>query len=166
MSINTWEQEKATILSAYQMQYVVITTLLGLVVVVAGFLIGAILTMIVREKTRDIGILKCLGASNFGVAWIFLLYAAAVSSVGAILGLLLGKYFIYRIDAIEAFLSRQLGIEVFDRKIYLFDHIPRYEDPWLQAAVVGGAIVCAVVCSLIAAWRAAQLQPVEALRYE
>jgi lipoprotein-releasing system permease protein len=166
MSINTWEQEKATILSAYQMQYVVITILLGLVVLVAGFLIGAILTMIVREKTRDIGIMKCLGASNFGVAWIFLLYAVTVSSVGAILGLLLGKLFIANIDAIEVFISKQLGIEVFDRKIYLFDHIPRYEDPWLQTAVVAGAILCAVACSLIAAWRAARLQPVEALRYE
>lgn len=166
VTIRTWEQEKATTLSIYQMQFVMTMILLSLVMLVAGFLIGAILTMIVKEKTRDIGILKCLGASNVGVAQIFLFYAVMVSSVGALLGLLAGKYFIFKIDTIEAFLSRVLGIDVFPRAGYFFDSIPRYEDPWLQALVVAGAIFWAVLCGTIAAWRASRLQPVEALRYE
>lgn len=164
--IHTWEEEKATVLSVYQMQFGITVILLCMVMLVAGFLIGAVLTMIVKEKTRDIGILKCLGASNFGVAQIFLSYAVMVSSVGALLGLAVGKLFIFKIDAIEVFVSRTLGIDVFPRQVYIFDHIPRYEDPWLQGMVVLGAILWAVLCSIIAAWRASRLQPVEALRYE
>lgn len=166
MVFNTWEQRRSAVLDVYNMQFVMMIIIVGLIVIVAAFLIGAVLTMIVKEKTRDIGILKCLGASNLGVAQIFLYYAAVVSGTGAIMGLVLGKLFIFHIDAIEAFVSRQLGINFFDRQAYYFDRIPRFEDPWHQALVVVGAVGCAVLCSIVAAYRAARLQPVEALRYE
>jgi lipoprotein-releasing system permease protein len=166
MAFSTWEQQRSAILDVYNMQLVGMIIIVGLIVIVAAFLIGAVLTMIVKEKTRDIGILKCLGASNVGVAQIFLCYAAIVSGTGALLGLVLGKLFIFHIDAIEAFVSRRLGINVFSREAYYFDQIPRFENPWHQAIAVVGAIACAVLCSMVAAYRAARLQPVEALRYE
>jgi len=166
VTFQTWEQRQAMILGMVEVQRTLMIILLGLIVVVAGFLIGAILTMIVKEKTRDIGILKSLGASDLGAAQIFLWYAGLVSGVGALAGLAGGKIFIFYIDGIEQFVSRHLGFDVFPRELYYFDRIPRYEDPLYTAVVVVGAILWAVLCSGAAAWRAARLQPVEALRYE
>ena len=166
MSFMTWEEQKATLLGVVNMERALMIILLGLILIVAGFLIGAVLTMIVKEKTRDIGIMKSLGASNFGVAQIFLYYGALVSGVGALLGLVAGKVFIHYIDGIEAFASSRLGFKVFPREAYYFDKIPRYEDPMLMALVVVGAVAWAVLCSTVAAYRALRLQPVEALRYE
>lgn len=166
LTFETWEERQADMLSAVNMQLVALIMVIGLIILVAGFLIGAVLTMIVREKTRDIGIMKSLGASDWGVAQIFLAYAASVSGLGALLGLAAAKIFIFYIDTIERFLSRTFGFDVFPRKVYYIDRIPRYEDPWHIATVVVGAVVCAVLCSTVAAWRAAWLQPVEALRYE
>jgi lipoprotein-releasing system permease protein len=165
-SMLTWEDRQATILQVVNTERTLMIILLGLVIVIAGFLIGAILTMIVKEKTRDIGILKSLGASNVGAAQIFLLYAALVSTVGALLGLLAALVFIDHIDGIRELVSRTLGFEVFSPEAYYFDKIPRYVDPWFTAAAVAGAVVWAVLCSAIAAYRAARLQPVEALRHE
>jgi len=148
------------------MERTLMVMVVGLVVLVAAFLIGAMLSMIVKEKTRDIGILKSLGASNFGVAQIFLLYGLIVSTAGALLGLAAGLVFTDNIDAIERWLSAMLDREIFARGVYYFDGIPTHVDQFHTAAVVIGAILMAVLCSAVAAYRAARLQPVEALRYE
>ncbi len=166
MSVQTWESRQATILSVIEVQRTLMIILLGLIILVAGFMIGAILAMIVKEKTRDIGILKSLGASSGGVARIFIGYAAATSGLGSLAGLVAGLVFIHNIDAIEAWLSRVLGFNVFPRDAYYLDHIPRLVDPWQTALVAVSAVVLAVLCSSVAAWRAARLTPVEALRYE
>jgi len=166
LSFLTWEQKKASVLAAWNMQWAIMVIIIGLIVFVAGFLIGAVLAMIVKEKTRDIGILKSLGASNIGVARIFLTYAAVVSAVGAMLGYVSARIFVYYIDSIEVFVADVMNIEVFSRKVYYFDRIPRYEDPWQAAVVVACTILWAVLCTTVAAWKAARLQPVEALRYE
>ena len=166
LSFLTWEERRADILGAVNMEWAIMVIMLGLIVIVAGFLIGAVLAMIVKEKTRDIGILKSLGASSGGVARIFLAYAAVVSAAGAMLGYASARIFVYYIDSIEAFVSNVMDIEVFSRKVYYFDRIPRHEDPWEAAVVVACTILWAVLCATVAAWKAARLQPVEALRYE
>ncbi len=166
LTIQTWEQRQATILGVLEMERTLMVMVVGLAVLVASFLIGAMLSMIVKEKTRDIGILKSLGASNFGVAQIFLLYGLIVSTVGSLLGLLAGLVITWNIDAIEKQLSKWVGREIFPREVYYFDHVPSDVDPFYTAAVVIGAILIAVLCSVAAAYRAARLQPVEALRYE
>jgi lipoprotein-releasing system permease protein len=166
MNIQTWERRQATILSVIEVQRTLMIILLGLIILVAGFMIGAILAMIVKEKTRDIGILKSLGASSSGVARIFIGYAAATSGVGSLAGLAAGLAFVHYIDAIEAWASQVLGFNVFPRDAYYLDHIPRLVDPRQTALVAVSAVVLAVLCSTVAAWRAARLPPVEALRYE
>jgi lipoprotein-releasing system permease protein len=166
MTFLTWEQRQATALGAVEVQRTLMVILLALIVLVAGFLIGAVLSMIVKEKTRDIGILKSLGASNFGVAQIFLFYGGFVSSVGALLGLAAGLTIIHYLDPIEAWVSKTVGFNLFPREVFYFDHIPRDVDPLNTTLVVVSAIALAVLCSTVAAWRAARLPPVEALRYE
>ncbi len=166
LTFSTWEEKQAMILGVVQMQRNLMIILLGLIILVAGFLIGATLSMIVKEKTRDIGIMKSLGASDTGVAGIFLLYGFIIGAVGSVLGLVAGLVFVARIDRIADFLSSLLGYPVFPPQAYGFDRIPRDVDPVANATVVIGAILVAVCCSAVAAWRASRMQPVEALRYE
>ena len=166
LSFQTWEQRQADLLGVVEMERTMMLLIVGLVTLVAAFLIGAMLSMIVKEKTRDIGILKSLGASNFGTAQIFLLYGLIVSTVGSGLGLVAGLVFVDHIDAIEQELSALIGREIVPKGVYYFDSIPTYVDPFYTTAVVVGAILIAVLCSIVAAYRAAKLRPVEALRYE
>ncbi len=143
-----------------------LNVLLFLIIGVAGFGILAIFTMIVAEKTRDIGILKALGASNGGVMKIFLGYGLLLGVIGAALGTGLGLEFTININAIEQFLGRITGQDLFDRSIYYFDKIPTYIQPMTVWLVNAGALAIAVLASVIPALRAALLHPVRALRYE
>jgi len=166
LSFLTWEERQANIIGAYEMQRTVMLLIMGLIILIAGFLIGATLSMIVKEKTRDIGILKSLGASNFGVAQIFVLYAVVVSGTASLLGLVAGLIFTWNINPIERQCSAWLGRDIFDRRTFYFDTIPTDVDPLYTTLIVVGAVALAAACSLFAAYRAARLQPVEALRYE
>jgi lipoprotein-releasing system permease protein len=140
--------------------------LLFLIIAVAGFGILAIFFMIVVEKTRDIGILKALGASSRGVLAIFLSYGLSLGMVGSGVGAVAGLLFVHYINEIEALISWLTGHKVFDDRIYYFKSIPTYVDPWMVAWVASGAMLIAVLASILPARRAAALHPVEALRYE
>lgn len=122
--------------------------------------------MIVAEKTRDIGILKSLGASNLGVMSIFLSYGLLLGIAGSVFGSSLGLAFTHNINAIEKKLSYVTGHEVFDRSIYYFNEIPTHVDLWSVLFVNLGAVGIAVLFSVLPALRAAMLHPVRALRFE
>ena len=136
------------------------------VIAVAGFGILAIFFMIVVEKTRDIGILKSLGASSSGVMSIFLSYGLALGVVGSGVGVVMGLLFVHYINEVELFLTFITGRKVFDETIYYFSSIPTYVNPWMVFWVATGAMTIAVLASVLPARRAARLHPVEALRYE
>jgi lipoprotein-releasing system permease protein len=140
--------------------------LLFLIIAVAGFGILATFFMIVVEKTRDIGVLKSLGAPSSGVASIFLGYGLLLGAVGSGVGVIGGLLFVHYINQIADGLEMLTGGEVFDPTIYYFDRIPTIVDPFSIAMVMIGAIAIAVLASVLPAMRAARLHPVEALRYE
>jgi lipoprotein-releasing system permease protein len=133
---------------------------------VAGFGILAIFFMIVAEKTRDIGILKALGASNLGVMKIFLSYGLLLGAVGAGLGTALGLSLTININEVEHFLSKVTGSEIFPRQVYYFDSIPTDIQSWSVVLVNVGALAIAIFASVLPSLRAALLHPVRALRYE
>ena len=135
-------------------------TLIELLVVLAIF------TMIVVEKTRDIGILKALGASNSGVMNIFLGYGLLLGLVGAALGTGLGLAFTRNINGVEKFLAWLTGSDIFPRDVYYFDRIPTDVQGWNVFLINVGAVAIAVLFSVLPALRAAWLHPVRALRYE
>src|SRR5205814_1740742 len=126
----------------------------------------AIFSMIVVEKTKDIGILKALGASNGGVMKIFLGYGLLLGLVGALLGSGLGLAITLYINEIEHVLARLTGQEIFPRDVYYFKEIPTHVNVWSVVLVNLGAVAIAVVFSILPALRAALLHPVRALRYE
>jgi lipoprotein-releasing system permease protein len=164
--IYTWEQKRAPILQAVEVESAILNVLLFLIIAVAGFGILAIFYMIVVEKTRDIGVLKALGASSRGVMAIFLSYGLSLGVVGSGVGVVIGLTFVYYINEIEALLSKITGKKVFDETIYYFDSIPTLVSPLMVFWVALGAMTIAVLASVLPARRAACLDPVQALRYE
>lgn len=165
-SISTWRDKQGVLLAAVQMETAILNVLLFLIIAVAGFGILAIFFMIVVEKTRDIGILKSLGASGRGIMGIFLGYGLSLGMVGAGAGLLLGLAFVANINKIAELLSWISGHEVFDPRIYYFYKIPTLVSPFTVTWITLGAMGIAVLASVLPARRAARLHPVEALRYE
>jgi lipoprotein-releasing system permease protein len=166
IQVTTWEDKQGSLLAAIAIEKGLLNVLLFLIIAVAGFGILAIFSMIVTEKTRDIGILKALGASNAGVLLIFLGYGLLLGLVGAGLGTGLGLTLTTYINEIEKVLTRVTGQEIFDRRVYYFDEIPTHIQPGSVLAVNLGSLVIAVFFSVLPALRAALLHPVRALRYE
>jgi lipoprotein-releasing system permease protein len=166
LDVQTWEDKQSALLAAIGIEKGILNVLLFLIIAVAGFGILAIFSMIVVEKTRDIGILKALGASNWGVMKIFLGYGLLLGVVGAGLGTAMGLTFTIYINQVEHLLTHLTGQEIFPRDIYYFNEIPTDIQPWVVVLVNAGAVGIAVLFSVLPALRAAMLHPVRALRYE
>jgi lipoprotein-releasing system permease protein len=165
-NIQTWQDSQRPLLSAIQMELTILNILLFLIIAVAGFGILATFFMIVVEKTRDIGILKALGAPSHGVMSIFLGYGVSLGAVGTGVGIVLGLVFVAYINQIADVVGWLTGQKVFDPAIYYFSEIPTIISPYMVVLVALGAILIAVLASVLPALRAARLHPVEALRYE
>ncbi len=162
----TWEERQADFLSAVEHEKSLLVILFAIISVVAIFLIFCIFFMIVVEKTRDIGIIKSVGATGSGVMAIFLGYGLAIGIVGAGGGLLLGYLIIHNINQLHAWMSEHLGVTVWNAKTYVFDTIPNTMDTRDVVVIVSVAILSAVAGALVPAIRAARMNPVEALRWE
>jgi lipoprotein-releasing system permease protein len=165
-AVSTWRDKQGALLQAVNMETAILNVLLFLIIAVAGFGILAIFLMIVVEKTKDIGVLKSLGASGTGIMGIFLGYGLSLGVVGSGVGMVMGLLVIRYINQIADVLSWVTGQRVFDPSIYYFYRIPAIVDPKTIAWIVLGALAIAVLASILPAVRAARLHPVEALRYE
>ncbi|RPI76712.1 MAG: ABC transporter permease, partial [Planctomycetaceae bacterium] len=164
--VSTWEKKQGPLLAAVEVESAILNVLLFLIIAVAGFGILAIFYMIVVEKTRDIGILKSLGASSRGVMTIFLSYGLSLGVVGSGVGVATGLLFVRYINEIEKLLTWITGRKVFDETIYYFPAIPTKTYPMMVLWVAVGAVTIAVLASVLPARRAAGLHPVRALRQE
>lgn len=164
--IQTWEEKQAMHIGALVKERNLVTIMFAIISVVAVFLVFCIFFMIVVEKTKDIGIIKGVGGTSGGVATIFLWYGAAIGIVGAILGAVGGVLFVRNINEIHDWLAKNLGWQVWDPKVYIFDRIPDQVDYSTVAFVCLFAVGSAILGALLPAIKAARMNPVEALRYE
>jgi len=122
--------------------------------------------MMVKDKGRDIAILRTMGATRGMIMRIFLLAGMAVGIIGTIAGFALGLAFSLNIDTVKGWLESLTGSELFAAEIYFLSTLPAKVDPMEVSSVVGMALGLCFVATLYPAWRAARLDPVEALRYE
>ena len=142
---------------------------LGLLVFIsmtAAFLVCAIFWAMVSEKTRDIGVLRAIGASRGGVAWLFLRYGLAIGIVGSIAGGILAYTIVTNINPIHDWMGSALGLTIWDPSVYYFSEIPNKVNPERAAIVLIGGVVFSVFGALLPAIRAAWMDPVRALRFE
>lgn len=164
--VSTWERSQATFIGAVKKETALVLFLLMGISLVAVFLILAIFWSMVSEKTKDIGILRAVGGTRFGVAWLWLRYGLAIGVVGAAAGGLLAYTIITNINPIHEWMGQALGLVIWDPNVYYFSEIPNKVEPDKAAIVLACALIFSVAGALIPALRAAYMDPVRALRFE
>ena len=164
--LTDWRQRNRTFFSALQVERNVMFLILTLIVVVAALNIISGLIMLVKDKGRDIAILRTMGASRGAVMRIFLMTGAAIGVTGTIAGVLLGVVVCLNVESIRQFFSWLSGTTIFNPELYFLSQLPAKMDFWETMTVIGMALILSFLATLFPAWRAAKLDPVEALRYE
>jgi lipoprotein-releasing system permease protein len=165
-TVRTWQDLNPALFGALKVEKTVMFIILTLIIVVAALNILSMLIMIVMEKTKDIGILRALGATRGSIAALFLSQGCFIGLVGIGLGLAAGVATTRNLDAIAQWLERTFGVSVFPPTIYYLDHIPARIDAADVAGIAAATFVLTVLAGTYAAARAAALAPVDALRYE
>lgn len=165
-SLVDWRLLNSSLVNALQVERNVMFLILTLIILVAAFNIISSLIMLVKEKGRDIAILRTMGATRGMILRIFFLSGASVGVVGTIAGSILGIAFALNIEEIRQFLQSLTGTELFSAEIYFLSQLPAEIDWGEVAQVVAMALGLSFAATIFPAWRAARLDPVEALRYE
>jgi len=161
-----WQQSNAAFFGAIQTERNVMFMILSLIIVVAAFNVLSGQTMLVKDKGRDIAILRTMGATRGMVMRIFFLTGASIGVVGTAFGFALGLAFAENIESIRQVLQTMTGTKLFPDEIYFLSRLPAEVDPAEVVLIVGLALALSFLAPLYPAWRAARLDPVEALRYE
>jgi lipoprotein-releasing system permease protein len=162
----TWRDTQSTFFDAVQVERNVMFLILTLIILVAALNIISGLYMLVKDKSADIAILRTMGATRGAVMRIFLITGMSIGVTGTFLGFLIGVLFCQNIETIRQLLMKITGANLFNPEIYFLSHMPAEMAPGEVAAVVTMALVLSFLATLYPAWRAARLDPVEALRYE
>lgn len=166
MVMTDWRQRNKTFFDALKVERNVMFIILTMIVLVAALNIISGLIMLVKDKGRDIAILRTMGATSGAVMRIFLITGASIGIVGTIAGFLLGLLLAKNIEAIRQFLNKLMSANIFPSELYFLSKLPAIVDPGDVAMVVGMTLSLSVLATIYPSWRAAKLDPVEALRYE
>ncbi|MGC1465342.1 MAG: lipoprotein-releasing ABC transporter permease subunit [Pseudolabrys sp.] len=161
-----WRQRNATFFNALQVERNVMFLILTLIVLVAALNIVSGLIMLVKDKGPDIAILRTMGATQGSIMRVFLITGAAIGVVGTVVGFAIGVVVCINIESIRQFLSWLTSTELFSPELYFLSKLPADMDTGETTAVVVMALSLSLLATLYPSWRAARLDPVEALRYE
>ncbi|AMS41874.1 MULTISPECIES: lipoprotein-releasing ABC transporter permease subunit [Aminobacter] len=164
--LTDWRERNQTFFSALQVQRNVMFMILTLIVLVAALNIISGLIMLVKDKGHDIAILRTMGATRGAVMRIFLMTGAAIGMTGTLAGVMLGVVICLNVERIRQFFSWLSGTVLFNPELYFLSQLPAKMDVGETISVVLMALVLSFLATLVPAWRAAALDPVEALRYE
>jgi lipoprotein-releasing system permease protein len=161
-----WQEMNSSLFGALQVERNVMFMILMLIILVAALNIISGLIMLVKDKSGDIAILRTMGASQGAIMRVFFIAGSSIGFVGTLAGVILGVVFCANIESIRQFLSSLTGTELFSPEIYFLSQMPAKIDPGEVIFVVSMALGLAFLATLYPSWRAARLDPVEALRYE
>ncbi len=161
-----WRERNRTFFDALNVERNVMFVILTLIVLVAALNIISGLIMLVKDKSHDIAILRTMGATRGAIMRIFLITGASIGTCGTFAGFLLGLAVADNVEPIRRLLNRLLNANFFPAELYFLSRLPAVVDPRDVAAVVGMTLILSILATIYPSWRAARLDPVEALRYE
>ena len=166
LRVSTWKDRNRTMIGAIEKEIALTLVLFGIISVTAVFLVLAIFWAMVSEKTKDIGVLRAIGASRSGVAGLWLAYGLAIGIVGSLLGGVAAILIVNNINPIHEWLGRRFDLVVWDPAVYYFTTIPHHIDPTRATIVLVGGVLSSVFGAFIPALKAARMDPVRSLRFE
>ncbi len=166
MILNSWQERNQTFFSALQVERVVMFTILSMIILVAAFNIISSLIMLVKDKSADIAVLRTMGATRGSIMRIFSITGTAIGFIGTLVGFVIGLVVAANAETIRASISNFLGVALFPPEVFFLSSLPSRVDPVEVTVVVSLALCLSFLATLYPAWRAAQYDPVEALRYE
>ncbi|HJQ15845.1 MAG TPA: lipoprotein-releasing ABC transporter permease subunit [Allosphingosinicella sp.] len=164
--VTDWRQMNSSLFEALQVERVAMFVILSIIILVAAFNICSSLIMLVRAKTRDIAILRTMGASRRGVMKVFMTVGLTIGTVGTLAGLLLGAISLFFRQAVLDFIQTLTGQNLWDPSIRFLTELPSRTDPFEVLAIVAMALGLSFLFTLYPAWKAAGTDPVQVLRYD
>ena len=164
--ITDWRQMNSALFQALEVERVAMFVVLSLIVLVAVFNILSSLIMLVRAKTRDIAILRTMGASRRGMMKVFMTVGVTIGSLGIVLGIIIGAIFLFFRQAVVDFIQLITGQNLWDPSVRFLSELPSKTDPFEVTAIILIALILSFLATLYPAWKAASTDPVQVLRYE
>ena len=161
-----WMEMNRNLFSALRLEKIAMFIILVLIVLVAGFNIVSMLIMVVMEKSKDIAILKSMGAPSNGILKIFIVEGLVIGVVGTVLGTVLGLGAAFNLEKITEFTENLFGFKILASDVYYIDKLPSQVNPVDVGLIIITAILISLLATLYPSWRASKLDPAEALRYE
>jgi lipoprotein-releasing system permease protein len=166
VNVSDWRQRNETFFTVLEVERNVMFVILSLIVLVAALNIISGLMMLVKDKGRDVAILRTMGATRGAMMRVFLITGASIGIVGTLAGLVLGIVFCLNIESIRELTAWLTDTTLFDPSVYYLTRLPADMNVRETASIVGMALALSVLATLYPSWRASTLDPVEALRYE
>ncbi len=164
--ISDWKQRNETFFTVLEVERNTMFFILSLIIIVAALNIISGIMMLVKDKSRDIAILRTMGAAKGAIMRVFLITGASIGIAGTIAGFFLGLVILHYREPIREFISLVTGAKVFDPDIYYIAQLPARLDPTETGGIVLFAFVLSILATLYPSWRASRIDPVKALRYE